>query len=133
MLARQGCGKKKLADAARYWAARPAHSSSTDARAEDPQEWQDAIAAHEESTRNRDGDEEDCFLVWPENAKTVRVFEALRRCWRVDSMAGQYLGLDRTQIESTLRLMRIHHRKHLLILGELEIMEDAALEVMNRK
>ncbi len=60
------------------------------------------------------------------------MFCALSRCWRIDGMSGQYLGLDRPGIESTLRLMQIHRRRHREMLQDLLAMEEAALPVLNR-
>lgn len=48
-------------------------------------------------------------------------------------MAGQFLGIDRPAIESTLRLMRIKRKQHQDIFEKLMLMEDAALAVLNRK
>ena len=101
MLQRPGGREKKLADAARHWAA-----------------WQQGGAT---------------FSVWPENAQTLQVFLALDRCWRIDGMSGQCLGLDRSAIESTLRLLQIHRRQHRKILLDLLLMEQAVLEVLERE
>ncbi len=118
-------------DAARHWAAQ-GKSSSNVAQAEsaaDPPEWQQALEDHEAQQELED----DRFPVWPENEEIVAVFIALRRCWRFDGMVGQYIGLHRPSIESTLRLMNIEQAKHRLIFEGLMIMEDAALPVLNRK
>lgn len=48
-------------------------------------------------------------------------------------MAGRYIRLDRTQIESTMRMMQIPIEKQLDILEGLMVMEDAALPVLNRR
>lgn len=127
---------KKLIEAARHWATRPAKSSQNDERLADPEEWQAAIEEHEEAKRKDDADGVDAdglFAVWPANWDAVCAFCNLRNCWRVDSWTGRTLGLDRPAIESTLRLMQIESQKHLVIFEQLAIMEDAALEVLNRK
>jgi hypothetical protein len=80
-----------------------------------------------------DEDGADAFLVMPENWDSVQVFEMLNRCWRVDSFNGQYLGLDRSGIESTLRLAGIPPERHREIFEDLRIMEGAAIEVLNRE
>jgi len=72
------------------------------------------------------------FLVMPENWDSVQVFSALSRCWRVDSFNGHYLGLERSAIESTLRLMGVLPGLHRGIFEDLRIMENAALEVLNK-
>ena len=71
--------------------------------------------------------------MWPENAQTLQVFLALNRCWRIDGMSGHCLGLDRPAIESALRLLQIHRRRHPQILLDLTEMEDAVLEVLERE
>ena len=137
MFLRQGRREKKLALAAQYWAARPRRSAPAedDERYADPQEWQDAIDAHEDALAADDEDAEDdddvCFI-WPENRQTWNVFCALSHCWRIDGWTGQYLGLERPAIESTLRLMQIHRRRHREMLQDLLAMEEAALPVLNR-
>lgn len=77
-------------------------------------------------------DESDAFLVWPENWDCVMVFISLGALWRVDGMSGRYSGVGRGDIESTLRLMGIEPGRHHQILEEFQIMERAALEVLNR-
>jgi len=76
--------------------------------------------------------DEDAFLVMPENWDGVRVFLALSRCWRVDGFNGLHLGLDRPAIESTLRLMAIPADRHRDIFEDLRIMESAALPALNK-
>ena len=132
MQLRQGGTQKKLADAARFWAAQGNRQGNAvnDSRAADPPEWQQALQDHEAQFEE---DEDEFFSVWPENAQTVRVFIMLRRCWRQDGLSGQTLGIERPAIESTLRLLRIKRKHHLELFEQLMIMEDAALSVLNRK
>ena len=73
------------------------------------------------------------MLIYPENWQAVQVFWALGNCWRIDGMLGQYLGLDRPAIESTLRLMGVKRKKHSSIFEDLRVMEGAALEVLNSR
>jgi hypothetical protein len=61
------------------------------------------------------------------------VFVRLRRCWRIDRLANICDGLDRPAIESTMRMMGIKKRKRPEMLAKLEIMEGAALPILNRK
>lgn len=117
-------------DAARHWAARPVRAEVVDARAQDPEDWQQALAAHEAQFEEA---EHDGFAVWPENEQALRMFLALRHCWRMDSMSGQYLGIERPAIESTLRLMGVKRRLRREIFEQIMLMEDAALPVLNRK
>lgn len=102
-----------------------------DERASDPQEWQDAIEAHDQDMKGDDNDED--FTVWPENWQTVRIFLLLSRCWRQDSMSGQFLGIPRADIESTLNMWNIRRPQKRAILDNLVVMEGAALEMLNRK
>lgn len=105
-----------------------------DPRAADPPEWQEAIAKREQGDDNNENDDEtELFGVYPENWQAVMVFVRLRRCWRVDRFAGVYDGLDRPAIESTLKMLGIKKKDRPEILAKLEIMEDAALPILNRK
>lgn len=72
-------------------------------------------------------------MVLPENWECVQVFLALTMCWRIDSFNGRYMGLDRPAIESTLRLTGIPPERHREIFEDLRIMENAALESLNRE
>jgi hypothetical protein len=127
----QGGRKKKLKDAARHWAARPARSVESDARAADPEAWQQALEEHEAQFEEKEND--GLFTVWPENEEALQVFIALGRCWRFDGLSGQHLGIERPAIESTLKLMKIKRKKHPMIFEQIRLMEDAALPVLNRK
>lgn len=127
---------KKLADAARHWAARPARqarSAEEERRYADPPEWQEAIEAAGERLDASNDESDGAFAVWPENAETLRVFLALNRCWRIGEFNGKYLGLDRPAIESTLRLMAVPRKRQAEIFEDLRVMEHAALEVLNRE
>lgn len=130
MQPRQG-RKKKLIEAAKHWASRPARAKQ-DPAFDDPPEWQAAIEAHEQELKNDDDEDDGFFAVWPDNWDAVIVFCNLRHCWRVDAMSGHYLGLERPAIESTLKLMGIKRKKHTEIFEKLLIMEDAALGVLNK-
>ncbi len=61
------------------------------------------------------------------------VFVRLRHCWRVDGFTGHHFGLDRPALASVLKMLGIKKRKRPEILEKLEIMEDAALPILNRK
>lgn len=125
------CIDKKLIEAAQHWARRPSKARQ-DPKFDDPPEWQAAIEAREQELKKDDDVDDGYFAVWPENWDAVIVFCNLRHCWRVDTMSGGYLGLDRPAIESTLRLMDIKKKKHTAIFEKLMIMEDAALGVLNK-
>ncbi|SFJ00272.1 DUF1799 domain-containing protein [Nitrosomonas sp. Nm34] len=136
MQQRQGCSQKKLADAARHWAAQGKSANRNvepDECAADPTEWEQVIAEWQDQLEEEGDDDDGLFAVWPENKQAVHIFIALRRCWRVDGMTGHYFGIDRPSIESTLNMMRIKRKKQQVILESLMIMEDAALPILNRK
>lgn len=102
-----------------------------DDRAADPEEWQQAIAQHDQNLQGGDIDED--FAVWPGNWQTLRIFLSLSRCWRQDSWTGQFLGIPRTDIESTLNMWNVRRTHKRNILDNLVVMEGAALEILNRK
>lgn len=58
---------------------------------------------------------------------------SLSRCWRQDGMSGQFLGIPRADIESTLNMWNIRRTKKRAIHENIVAMEGAALEVLNRK
>jgi len=62
----------------------------------------------------------------------VRLFIALGSCWQHDSMSGRYLGIPRTDMESTINMWNIRRSHKRKVLESLVMMEGAALEVMNR-
>ena len=113
-------------------ASRASGSTLNDPKLADPEEWQAAIQAHEESKKDNDNDD-GLYPVFSENCSAVVVFCRLRNCWRVDSMSGHYFGIIRTEIESTMRLMRIKATDRPAIFEKIMVMEDAAIEVLNRK
>lgn len=63
----------------------------------------------------------------------MRIFMSLSRCWRQDGMSGQFLGIPRADIESTLNMLNIRRTQKRTLLDSLVAMEGAALEVLNRK
>lgn len=80
--------------------------------------------------RNQQSDD---LLIYPDNWPAVQVFFALANCWRVDYMAGRYLGIDRPAIESTMRMMGVKRKRRGGIFEDLRVMENAALEALNDK
>ncbi|MEW6314128.1 MAG: DUF1799 domain-containing protein [Pseudomonadota bacterium] len=72
----------------------------------------------------------ECFEVWPENETALTVFLACETQWRFGVMGG-VLGLDYAAVESVLRLMKIEAMPQLF--GDLQSMERAALEELNRR
>lgn len=137
---RQGSRKKKLADAARHWAAGGAAESEDASGGGD--EWKEELrsfgateAAIEAAFRDRDesAGDEDTFEIWQENNAALEIFLSLRTQWRmVAGMGGAYVqGLDYAGVEALLRLKRVPNRTELF--EDLQLMEEAALEVMNKR
>lgn len=54
-------------------------------------------------------------------------------CWQFDSEAGRFTGIDRVQMESTIRLMGIPPKRHREMLMNLKAMQAAALPILNRR
>lgn len=75
------------------------------------------------------------YQVWQENILTVQLFVALGSQWRVIAgMAGiVYQGLNYEAVQSTLSMMGIKRKKWPELLDGLQVMEAAALKVMNNK
>ena len=76
-----------------------------------------------------DGDDGN-FGVWPENSRALDAFLLCRRQWRVGPMGG-YLGLDYPGAEAKLRMSAVEVDAELL--ADLDVIEGAALEVLNAK
>ena len=122
--------KKKLADAAHWWAEGGAQNDS-------PEDAQDDLAAlgatpaQIAELADAAGDEpaEQHFGVWEENWETVLIFLRLSTQWRYGGMGGA-IGLDYPALESVLRMRRVKNRGEML--DQLRVMERAALGVMNK-
>jgi hypothetical protein len=71
-------------------------------------------------------------LVWPDNRQAVLVFRAMRTQWRTAGMGG-FLGLDYGVLPEMWRRLHIQPKDRDRIFGDLQVMEDAALEVIHRK
>lgn len=72
------------------------------------------------------------FGVWPENVRTVGLFIAVRRCWRIAPMGG-VMGFDWIQVESRLRQKGVRPNRLRRELDRLELMEGAALQELHRR
>lgn len=68
------------------------------------------------------------FGVWPANNEALDLFFRLKRCWRLHPFSGKPVGLDRCQIESTFRLLRLPAKKWPALLGKIEVCEATVLE-----
>lgn len=77
----------------------------------------------------------DELLVWPEHADAWDIWLCLQNAWSaVAGMAGiAWLGFDRTQAESIMRMRGIKRRHRGRVLERLLVMEAAALPIMNAK
>lgn len=71
--------------------------------------------------------------VWPENWQALEVFLACSTQWRYITGYGGVVcqGLDYPAVESILRLLKIDNGCEML--NALQVMEIAALPVLNRK
>jgi|688.fasta_scaffold52746_2 hypothetical protein len=69
------------------------------------------------------------FDVWPENWPTVEMFLRVQTQWRT-SMGG-VIGLDYTALAWVLKLYEIEDQRSLL--EDLQVMEAAAMHVMNKQ
>jgi hypothetical protein len=83
----------------------------------------------EEAQRRAQPAEEICD-VWEENWNSVLFFFACATQWNVGGMGG-YLGLNYPGVEALMRMQGMKNRKALF--GDLQVMEFAALEVLNKK
>lgn len=69
--------------------------------------------------------------VWEENGPVLELFLACATQWRMDGMSGTVLGLDYPGVEALLRLRKVRDRA--AVFADLQVMERAALEVLNRR
>lgn len=72
------------------------------------------------------------FPVWADNREALEVFLRLRTQWRVavGMVETLYLGLDYAGLEAALRMIKTSDKRTLF--ADLQVMEFAALEVLNR-
>lgn len=77
----------------------------------------------------------DCIDLWPEHLEVWSVWQALDNAWNVVSgMNGMaYLGFDRSQAESIMRIAGIKKRDRLAMLSDLLTLEAAALPILNAR
>lgn len=76
---------------------------------------------------------EDVFHVFDDNWEVVLLFCRMATQWRiVVGMAGAaYQGIDYTALEAVMRMNRVKDRDRMW--GGIQIMERAALEVLNKE
>jgi hypothetical protein len=70
------------------------------------------------------------FYVFEENWQSVELFCQLSTQWRTGAMGG-FLGLDYAAVDALFRLLRVRDRPEQF--SNLQIMERAALEVLNKR
>jgi hypothetical protein len=79
--------------------------------------------------------ENDLLEIWPEHWNTVTVFLALSTQWKreIPAMSGTMIwrGMDYAAIEPVIRLMGFWSERA-EIFGGLQIMEKAAINVLNK-
>lgn len=76
------------------------------------------------------GEDETLFEVWQENEPALRAFLALETQWRTGS-TGIVLGLRYEGVRAALNMMNVKDQSE--IFGNLQVMEQAALEVWRAK
>lgn len=82
-----------------------------------------------DSGSKEDGDDGQ-FGVWPENSRAFDAFLLCQRQWRLGPMGG-YLGFDYPGVEAKLRMSAFEVDAKLI--ADIDVMEGAALEVLNAK
>ena len=80
-----------------------------------------------------DEENESICWVWPENWDGLLVFLSLTSLIQRRDFNGRCWSLDRTNIESTLRMMGYEPSRHHQLLSDYLVMENAALEGLNRE
>jgi hypothetical protein len=78
-------------------------------------------------------EEENVFLVWPENWDCVRVFLSLGSRWMADGMSGYFYGMERADIWSTMQMLQIEPPRYSQVLEDFLVMEAEVLKVFNKK
>ncbi len=130
--------EKKLIEAARRWAEDSPGKApvSTDEHRESlrndglSEAQIDEILGVDEAVEEQEPDE---FLIWPENWDCWNVFKSLWSRWPTDGLSGRFYGIERPDIESTLRILQIDPSKHAQIFEQFQVMEREVLEVFNRE
>ena len=74
--------------------------------------------------------DDEAFEVWPENLRALELFIACRTQWRFGPQGG-VLGLDYQGVAALFRMKRVKDQDAML--ADLQVMEAAALEVLNEK
>lgn len=81
-----------------------------------------------------EADEEDAdFAVWPDNWRAVLLFTSLGTAWRIDGASGNYFGLDYPAVAVVMAMQGVIDADKAELFNGLQVMERAALEVLNKK
>lgn len=126
---RPGCRRKKLIDAAKWWA-RGGPGSDIDEVVSDLREkgWsEEAIALEIEEAAQL----AEPGLVWPENWPAAQVFERCEWTVHVGMSKPYYQGISPSEIESVCRLMRIPVADWTYVLDSVRLMANAAAPILN--
>ena len=85
--------------------------------------------------REREDSDEDVFYIWPDNVRTLQVFLRCARSWVVLMAPGGafYLGIRPESMESVMRISGLPRAQRDAMLDDLQVMEVAALDVLNAK
>lgn len=76
--------------------------------------------------------EGDIVEVWPENWPALQMFQRIGTRWNFGAMGG-VSGIHWEAVYPLMDRLGLNANEWDALLGDLEIMEHAALEVMNRK
>lgn len=73
------------------------------------------------------------FELWPEHVEAFEVFHACRTQWRVAVGFGGawYQGLDFTAVDVAMRCLGIPSERHREVFGQLQVMEDEGVKLLN--
>lgn len=86
------------------------------------------------AARKQANPEADVVEVWPENWESFTLFSSLSTQWvvAVGVSAARRIGLNYPAAESVMRMMNIPRKRQSALLGDLRVMERAALKVWNK-
>ena len=82
-----------------------------------------------------DASESEAFEVWPENMRALQVFLRCARAWEILAFPGGawYHGIRPESMESVMRMSAIPRAERETLLADLQLMEGAALPLLNEK
>jgi len=88
-----------------------------------------------EDREREQSDEEAAFEVWPDNWRTLEIFLRCGRSWDIVLGTGvaYYQGIKLESVESAMRMSGVPRRDREAMLADLQVMESAALSILNAK